>query len=246
MTLAPGRVGLIVTPPGRWSTACAWPIYADVQRTHLPDEATPVARIPDKQEHQSKLMKLGFKERRAIVRAVNRGRAVENRAHAGLAVGVARRQQRFWKVAWLLGPILAAVQLIFSDVEAALINGAIGTVALGLMSAYWLWRAKRSEELNLALLEGRRSASSTRRPPPDDGSAGWTDRFRRSKGTPAPADDTPRPARPRGHLPGETGPRPSASRGSGTRGADGSANGAGPSGQKKPKPPQPRGKKRRR
>ena len=204
-----------------------------------------MARVPDKDEHQAKLMRLDFKERRAIVRAVNRGRAVDNRAHAGLAVGVARRQQRFWRVAWLLGPIIAAVQLIFSDVQTAVTNGIIGTVALGMMSAYWLWRAKRSEELNLALLDGRRSASS-RRPPPnaDDKPTSWTDRFRRSKPTPAtaPADDAPRPARPRGHLPGETGPRPSTSR----KGATDRANGDGPSGGTPPKPPQPRGKKRRR
>lgn len=206
-----------------------------------------MARIPDKQEHQSKLMRLDFKERRAIVRAVNRGRAVENKAHAGLAVGVARRQQRFWKVAWLLGPIIAAVQLIFSDVETAVTNGIIGTVALGMMSAYWLWRAKRSEELNLALLEGRRSASS-RRPPPnaDDKPTSWTDRFRRSKTTAAPATDTPRPAKPRGHLPGETGPRPSAPRARGGDGDEQGGDGAGPAGGTAPKPRQPRGRKRRR
>lgn len=203
-----------------------------------------MARIPDKDEHQAKLLRLDFKERRAIVRAVNRGRAVENRAHAGLAVGVARRQQRFWKFAWLLGPIIAAVQLIFSDVETAVTNGIIGTVALGMMSAYWLWRAKRSEELNLALLEGRRTTSS-RRPPPnaDDKPTNWTDRFRRSKTPAAATNGTARPAKPRGHLPGETGPRPSVS-----REHDGPGNerdGASPSGNK-PKPPQPRGKKRRR
>lgn len=206
-----------------------------------------MTRIPDKQEHQSKLMKLDLKERRAIVRAVNRGRAVDNKAHAGLAVGVARRQQRFWKVAWLLGPIIAAVQLIFSDVETAVTNGIIGTVALGMMSAYWLWRAKRSEELNLALLEGRRSVAS-RRPPPDadDRPTSWTDRFRRSKATTAPANAAARPAKPRGHLPGETAPRPSASRARGADGDERGADGAGPSGPKAPKPPQPRGKKRRR
>jgi hypothetical protein len=205
-----------------------------------------VARIPDKDEHQAKLMRLDFKERRAIVRAVNRGRAVDNKAHAGLAVGVARRQQRFWRVAWLLGPIIAVVQLIFSDLESAVTNGIIGTVALGMMSAYWLWRAKRSEELNLALAGVRRPAS--RRPPPnaDDKPTAWTDRFRRSKKTPtATAGDSPRPVRPRGHLPGETAPRPSAPRGRDTGGTGGGTTGAGPSG-KKPKPPQPRGKKRRR
>lgn len=208
-----------------------------------------MARIPDKQEHQSRLMKLDFKERRAIVRAVNRGRAVENKAHAGLAVGVARRQQRFWKVAWLLGPIIAVVQLIFVSVEAAITNGIIGTVALGMMSAYWLWRAKRSEELNLALFEGRRSVAS-RRPPPnaDDKPTNWTDRFRRSKPTTAPANDAARPSTPRGHLPGETVPRPSASRGrdADAGDGDGAGNGTGAPDPNAPKPPQPRGKKRRR
>lgn len=197
-----------------------------------------MARIPDKHEHQTKMMQLDLKDRRAIVRAVNRGRAVEKKKHAPLAVGVARRQQRFWKYAWLLGPVLGAIQLLISTVEAAVANMIISTVALGMMSAFWLWRAKRSEERNLALMEGR-GPDRDQRPPPeaDDKPTSWTDRFRRSSSSPDHADEVSRPARPRGHLPGEQ-ERP------GSTGASGQGTTAGPLGTP-PKPPQPRGKKRR-
>jgi hypothetical protein len=202
-----------------------------------------VARIPDKKEHQAKLMQLDFKERRAIVRAVNRGEAVEKRAHAPLAVAVARRQQRLWKVAWLLGPIVGAVQLLLTTVEAAITNAIIGTVALGMMSAFWLWRARRSEERNLALMEGRRgSVSGGSRATTTDKPASWTDRFRRSSrtGTSAESGDRPRPATPRGHLPGEGARRQASNDADAPDRADGrDAGGLGP------KPPQPRGKKRR-
>lgn len=196
-----------------------------------------MARIPDKQVHQAKMMQLDLKDRRAIVRAVNRGLAVEKKAHAPLAVGVARRQQRFWKYAWLLGPFIGVIQLLISTVQAAVANTIISTVALGMMSGFWLWRAKRSEERNLALMEGRRP-DRDRRPPPnaDDKPTRWTDRFRRSA-SPAPADEASRPARPRGHLPGERS-RPGSAAGGGTGTV------TGPQGTP-PKPPQPRGRKRR-
>lgn len=201
-----------------------------------------MARIPSKQEHQAKLMALDLKERRAIVRAVNRGRAVEKKAHAPLAVGIARRQQRFWKYAWLMGPALGIVQLLISTVEAAITNAIIGTLALGIMSAFWLWRTKRAEERNLALMEGRRP-DRDRRPPPnaDEKPTRWTDRFRRSGPSPDPEDEQDeRPAHPRGHLPGERAPRAA----TGSDGAGDRDTAVGPGGTP-PKPPQPRGRKRR-
>ncbi len=120
-----------------------------------------MARIPDKHEHQRRFMELDLKERRAIARAVNRGRAVEKRSHAVFAVGVARRQQRFWRYAWLLGPLIGLVQIPFVELEAALFNLVLGTVILGAMSAYWLWRARQAEAANLAIVEGRRGSSAS-------------------------------------------------------------------------------------
>lgn len=161
-----------------------------------------MATLPDRTRHQAAFAALSVSERRAIVRAVNRGRVVEVRKHAPLAVGVARRQIRFWRYAWLLGPGLGAVQFAFADPEVALANAIIGTIALGTLAWFWLRRARRAEELNLDIVEGRgRSSggsSSGDRPgsrpkghvPGSDDSA--------EQEEPSSPDHTPRPPNPRG------------------------------------------------
>lgn len=105
-------------------------------------------------------MALDSAERRAVMRAVNRGQLVENRKHAPLAVMVARRQQRFWKWSWLLGPVLGAVQLLLVPPEVALLNAGIATLGLAAFSVFWYRRAARAEQLNRQLAEGRRSSNA--------------------------------------------------------------------------------------
>lgn len=122
-----------------------------------------MARIPDKKEHARRFAELSLQDRRAIGRAVNRGRAVEKRAHAVYAVGVARRQQRFWRWAWLLGPIFGLAQIPFVEFQAAMFNMVFGTLVLGGMAAYWLWRARQAETANLQLVERGRGGSPQRR-----------------------------------------------------------------------------------
>lgn len=116
-----------------------------------------MADVPDRAEHQRRFTALDAKERRAIIRAVNRGRAVEVRTHAPLAVGVARRQQRFWRWAWVLGPAIMAVQLALVPAEIALVNGGLATLALLIVSWIWYRRAARAEQRNLEIVEGRRA-----------------------------------------------------------------------------------------
>ena len=96
-------------------------------------------------------------ERRAIVRAVNRGDALPKRRDAELAVGVARRQQRFWTRAWLLGPAIAIVQVLATPIGwmEGLLLGAWGAVLLGMMAAWWWTRARRAELRNLEVLGSR-------------------------------------------------------------------------------------------
>ncbi len=145
-----------------------------------------MARIPDRKEHARRFAELPLADRRKIGRAVNRGQPVEKRAHAVFAVGVARRQQRFWRYAWLLGPVIGLAQLPFVEVEAALFNLAFGTLVLGAMAAYWHWRARQAEAANLKIVE--RSSGRAR----DPGGSGAS-----------------KPAQPKGHLPGETRRSPS-------------------------------------
>jgi hypothetical protein len=100
---------------------------------------------------------LGRAERRAIVRAVNRGDAMAKRRDAELAVGVARRQQRFWTRAWLLGPAIAVVQVLVTPIGwmEGLLLAAWGALLLGMMAAWWWTRARRAELRNLEVLGSR-------------------------------------------------------------------------------------------
>jgi hypothetical protein len=124
-----------------------------------------VAKTPDRAEQQRRFMALDPAERRAVMKAVNRGQAVEVRKHAPLAVLVARRQQRFWKWSWLLGPILGAVQLLLVPVEVAVFHAGLATLGLAAFSVFWYRRAARAERLNLELADGRRrSGTSSGRP----------------------------------------------------------------------------------
>jgi hypothetical protein len=127
-----------------------------------------VARIPDKDEHRRRFAAMSFQERRAIVRAVNKGQLVDKRKHAPHAVVVARRQQRIWRWGWIAGPVIGLIQLP-AGVEAALVNAVIGTLFLGGLARFWFVRAARAEAGNLALAEGRKKDAETingrRRPP---------------------------------------------------------------------------------
>lgn len=101
---------------------------------------------------------LGRPERRAIVRAVNRGEAMQKRRDAELAVGVARRQQRFWSRAWLLGPSIAIVQVLVIPTitwQEGVLLAVWGSLLLGMMAAWWWTRARRAELLNLEKLGPR-------------------------------------------------------------------------------------------
>jgi len=156
-------------------------------------------------------------ERRAIMRAVNRGEGMTRKRDAELAVGVARRQQRFWSRAWVLGPSIALVQVLVTPISwmEGLLLAAWGTVLLGMMAAWWWTRARRAELNNLDVLGARRSSGT---------------------GT-GPGSGEHRGRIPRSRLPGG---RPSGGSGDGRSEEPGGA-GAGPSAR----PPRPRGRKRR-
>lgn len=113
----------------------------------------------DSQSHRTAWSALDWRTRRRIVRAVNRGLALENRREARLAIGVARGQQRFWRWAWLVGP-LAALFVLREGIVVYVVNAAVATSVLGLMSWFWYSRARRAEVHNLEVAtRGRRRRS---------------------------------------------------------------------------------------
>lgn len=114
-----------------------------------------MADTPSREEHRRRFGALETSQRRAIIKAVNKGRAVEKRKHAPLAVGVARQQQRFWRWAWVVGPVIGLVQLR-AGWQVALVNGMLGTLLLAGLCWFWIRRARRAEEANLQRMGRKR------------------------------------------------------------------------------------------
>ena len=160
---------------------------------------------------------LDRQQRRAIVRAVNRGEPMTRRRDAELAVGVARRQQRFWARAWLLGPAIAVVQVLVTPIGwlEGLLLGAWGALLLGMMAAWWWTRARRAELENVRVIGGRAGRERTGESPP----APTARRRSRLPGGPVADDDTPPDEDDGGETPDDGG--------------------------SSPRPPRPRGRKRR-
>jgi hypothetical protein len=142
-----------------------------------------------------RLMRLPRQDRRAVVRAVNRGRAVPDRRQAELAIAVAQRQQRFWRVAWLLAPVIAVVQGVVTDLppEQVVLLAAWGASVLGAMAWWWWSRARRAELVNAVAAASRPGAAARRTHLPGG-------RALRGDGPAGAAEGSPsvRPPRPRG------------------------------------------------
>ncbi|MDX1659099.1 MAG: hypothetical protein R3343_09795 [Nitriliruptorales bacterium] len=115
-----------------------------------------MAKIPDPEQYRRAWSQLGLKDRRRIVRAVNRGEALDKRKEAALAVATARRQKRFWSKAWLFGPVGALFTLLSeASWQIYLANAVVLTLIMALMSWFWLRRANRAEDANLAVATGK-------------------------------------------------------------------------------------------
>jgi len=111
-----------------------------------------VPRIPDAKEFTRQWSGVLARDRRRIVRAVNRGEQLDSRREAALAVVLARRQQRFWRVAWMLGPVISLlvswVLGLGGGTVQFLANALLGAAVLMGMSVWFSRRAKRAEEIN--------------------------------------------------------------------------------------------------
>jgi len=150
--------------PARLRRALLAPLAALRTRSGRADRQPRVAFTrEDARRLNERFALLDRRERRAIVRAVNRGEAMAKKRDAELAIGIARRQQRFWTRAWLLGPAIAVVQVLLTPIGwlEGLLLGAWGSVLLGMMAAWWWTRARRSEMLNVAVLGSRGSRGPT-------------------------------------------------------------------------------------
>lgn len=110
-----------------------------------------MARIPDQDDFARQWAQLSTSDRRRILRAVNRGQVLDSRKEAALAVVMARRQQRFWRFAWLLGPLLAIPLANILGIEGFDRQAAyalLGTAVLLAMSVFYTRRARKAEQTN--------------------------------------------------------------------------------------------------
>ena len=159
-----------------------------------------MASKDDRRAVQQRFATLDAIDRRAIVKAVNRGRAVEKRKHAPFAVHIAERQMRFWRWSWLIGPVVGLVQIGQLGVLPAIINAVVASAFLGAMSAFFWIRARRSQEANLALADGKRVPTSRPAEPRGTSEAQTKRRWWGAKDDRSPSETR---APDDGHLPGE-------------------------------------------
>lgn len=124
-----------------------------------------VPKIPDRDEYRQKWATLDSPTRRRIVAAVNRGRALDDPREAALAVATAERQQRFWRKAWLLGPV-AALLTASQGLMTYLANAVLSTLILGVMALFWHRRAERAAAANREAAQAKRNK---KRKKPADG-----------------------------------------------------------------------------
>lgn len=120
--------------------------------------------IPDAAAHRRDFARLPASDRRAVLRAVNRGQPVEKRKLAGHAVVVARRQRRLWVRMPIAGPFVALTQIGLGW-QAVVISAVVSTLAMAAISRFWWQRASRAEAANLAFTdEGRRRGKTKTTP----------------------------------------------------------------------------------
>lgn len=97
--------------------------------------------------------------RRRVRRAANSGQPAGNKREAALAAAMAVNQQRMWRWAWVVAPVLVAALRFPDGWAVVLANFAVALVIFGLMAAFFLRRARRGEAVNREVMAG------TRKPP---------------------------------------------------------------------------------
>lgn len=140
-------------------------------------------RIPDDDTYRERWSSMSVKDRRHIVKAVNKGKVLDDRGEAALAVVLAQRQQSFWRWAWVAGPLVSLIN-IGAGWAAYAVNALISTIILGALCLWRYRRMQQSEERNRAHATGRRPS------PQGDGG-----------GEAAGVDGDDPGGRPRGHTP---------------------------------------------
>ncbi len=110
-----------------------------------------MVRLPDQAAFDKKWRSMTWGQRREVLRTVGRGQAMRKRSDARLAVMAARQQQRYWKLAWLLGPVVSL--LLIPNWIAVLVNAVLISAITGAFAWFKHRRARESEQANLERLQ---------------------------------------------------------------------------------------------
>ncbi len=110
-----------------------------------------MVRLPDQKTFQQTWQGMTWGQRREVLRAVNKGQAMRRRKDARLAVMVARQQQRYWRWAWALAPLVALILL--PNWLAVAVNALLLALVMGAFAWFRNRRATESERANLERLE---------------------------------------------------------------------------------------------
>jgi len=109
--------------------------------------------LADDKGHTGRWGALTRADRLRLMKALRQGTELQDRVEAATVVQEARRQVRYWRLIWLLGPAAALFQL---DQGAAAVIGAVvaGAAVTGGLAVWQIRRARRAEAINLAVATG--------------------------------------------------------------------------------------------
>lgn len=116
-------------------------------------KAKPLPRGADFRKEWDRLDRDG---RRRVRQAANRGEAAGTKREASLAAAMAVNQQRMWRWAWLIAPVVVAALRWPDGWLVMLANFGVGLVIFGLMALFFYRRAQRAERANREVLAGKR------------------------------------------------------------------------------------------
>lgn len=114
------------------------------------------SKVPSREEHLRLWQALPYKDRRRMLKAVNRGHGMDDRKEARIGVGVARQQQAYWRWAWVIGPLIGLVRV--PEWSMVVVTALLGTALMVPFSIVRMRRARHAEQANLERLGVRPAA----------------------------------------------------------------------------------------
>lgn len=118
--------------------------------------------LPTAEQFRKEWDRLDKDGRRRVRQCANRAQPAPNRREAALAAAMAVNQQRMWRWAWLLGPVVIALLRVPDGWQVMLANFGLGLVIFGLMAKYFSYKAHKAERVNREVIEGKKPSKGKR------------------------------------------------------------------------------------